>query len=235
MRSAFLPTKNGLHAQVFALFRDMSGLARDEDEWDAAESASPLQMFAGAAPGRVLYVTKSTWLAMCDGWQTLMTGRHGRHISVFTRYGLVPRVYADVVRAEMRRTRAKELGVVGDLDPLDLTVFLLLRCGGLGRRQERISLRVQWLGVRDEWLAACDRQRRRARKGAWGTMEMTPFEVEHWRRLEELPVRWENVVGARSVELLRSGRKMELEGASNPAIYGERFAAKVRALTGLKA
>jgi hypothetical protein len=205
----------------------LSRLAGEQDEW--TDMRVPVQMLAGTPPGRVIYLTKSTWMEMCDGWGTLDGGR----TSLFTRYGIVPGVYADVVRLEMARMRAKKLAVVGDLDPLDLTVLLSLQCGGIEETARPGSIPVRWLGVRDQWLSACDRAL--GSKGSvWATVTMNAFEVEHWRRLEALGISWEAIIGSRSVALLRAGKKVELEGASNPSIYGRPFLAKVRRLGGLE-
>jgi hypothetical protein len=189
-------------------------------------------MLAGTPPGRVIYLTKASWLDMCDGWSAFYGRRRPPRLSLFTRPWIVPRVYAEVVRREMMRMRTKELAMVGDLDPLDLTALLSLQCGGVDTVGRTKALPIRWLGVRDEWLAACDGALGSKGSG-WTTIAMSVFEVEHWRRLEALGVSWESIIGPRSVALLRSGRKLELEGASNPAIYGRPFLAKVRRLGGL--
>jgi hypothetical protein len=59
---------------------------------------------------------------------------------------------------------------------------------------------------------------------------MGTFERRHWSRLEALDVPWEDIIGPRSTALLRSGQKMELEGASNPAFYRDAFLPRVRRL-----
>jgi hypothetical protein len=214
-----------------ALARTCSALTRlasDGDEWEASDWGQPLQLLCGRTPGRVLYVTKSTWLTMCEAWPIVT-----RRWSLITRYGPVPAPYADVVRREMKRVQTSELAVVGDLDPLDLTVLLSLACGGLGAKGPRHSIPVAWRGPRDEWLDACDRARRRSGWRREPTITMTAFERAHWARLRALDVAWASVIGPRSVALLDGGQKMELEGASNPGIYGAGFERQVRRLGGL--
>jgi hypothetical protein len=131
----------------------------------------------------------------------------------------------------MRRVQARELAVVGDLDPLDLTVLLSLGSGGLGGKGAHI--RVVWHGPRDQWLDACDRARRRSGWRGVPTITMTTFERSHWEQLRALDVPWARVLGPRSVALLDAGEKLELEGASNPGIYGDGFERRVRRLAGL--
>jgi hypothetical protein len=214
----------GLGRTCVALNRE----AGDGDEWVAGDWGHPLQLLCGRTPGRVLYVTKSTWLTMCKAWP-IVTSRW----SLITRYGPVPAPYAEVVRREMKRVQASELAVVGDLDPLDLTVLLSLACGGLGAEGRTRSMAVAWHGPRDEWLDGCDRARRRSGWRGEPTIDMTRFERTHWARLRALDVPWSRIVGPRAVAMLDGGRKMELEGASNPGIYGAGFERRVRRLAGL--
>jgi hypothetical protein len=223
----FAPKIRGLLSRTCkALTRE----AGDDDEWTAGDDwGAPLQLVCGRAPGRVVYVTKSNWLTMCDAWSVLPA-----RASVITRYSPVPATYVDVVRCEMRRMQTPELTVVGDLDPLDLTVLLSLACGGLGANVPRRAIPVQWRGVRDDWLNACDRARR---KNAWrgeAGITMTAFERRHWARLKAFDVPWSRIIGERSMALLDGGQKMELEGVSNPAINGAGFERHARRLAGLE-
>ena len=57
----------------------------------------------------------------------------------------------------------------------------------------------------------------------------TPFEQSLLRWLEDRDVDWDAVIGTEAMTLLRSGWKLELEGASNPAIYDADFPGALRA------
>ncbi len=202
--------------------------ARENDDWQDCDNDRMLWMHCGEPPGRVRYLTKSTFLTTARAWEAL-AGRS----SLFTRYGVVSPVHADVVRREVKRMRATEVAVIGDLDPMGLTVFISLACGGVGAGSTTRSIPVLWRGVRDDWRAECDRARRRTGYRSEPTIPMTEFEQRHWERLEGLDVPWEEIIGPRSAALLRSGNKLELEGASNPAIYGKAFPRRVMRLAGL--
>jgi hypothetical protein len=115
-------------------------------------------------------------------WEALTGGS-----SLFTRYGIISRVHGDVVRREVKRMRATELAVIGDLDPLDLTVLLSLAWGGVGEDRTTRSIPVLWRGVRDDWRAECDRARRRTGYRSEPTIPMTDFEQKHSGGLEAVP------------------------------------------------
>jgi len=214
-------------AQLARLCVALTRAAGENDDWQGRDGGQMLQMHCGEAPGRVRYLTKSTFLTTGEAWEAL-----AGNSSLFTRCGVVSRVHADVVRREVKRMRATELAVIGDLDPLDLTVLLSLACGGVGKGLATRSIPVLWRGVRDDWRAECDRARRRTGYRSEPTIQMTEFEQRHWERLEGLDVPWEQIIGPHSAALLRSGRKLELEGASKPAIYGDGFPRRVLRLAG---
>jgi hypothetical protein len=50
---------------------------------------------------------------------------------------------------------------------------------------------------------------------------MSAAERAHLDLLLSQPLDWSRVVGERSMAILTSGSKVELEGATNPAIYGD--------------
>ena len=116
---------------------------------------------------------------------------------------------------------------LGDLDPYDLTVYLLLCAGGMGEdghpADERAA--VTYLGAGDALIDLCERHA----LPDWSplldraTITMTDFERRHLTLLEGLWPEMESVVGRHAMALLRSGRKLELEGATNPAIYDDAF------------
>jgi hypothetical protein len=130
----------------------------------------------------------------------------------------------------MVRTIAKALGTrvafVGDLDPLDLTIFAALRAGSSTlRRNTRTAAPVFYAGIDDGWLAACERHATRGKRSM--LIGMSDAEREHLAVLERSRVSVSEVAGPRCARLLASGWKLELEGASNPALYGPEFLASL--------
>lgn len=132
-----------------------------------------------------------------------------------------------VARARLVRCEAEGNGApicfLGDLDPLDLTHYLTLRAGGVGSAPT--ALDVTYLGVGDALIALCEAHVRSRVRPLFEqvTITMTDFERRHLAALEAVWPVMASVVGPRSMALLRAGRKLELEGAINPAIYDDAF------------
>jgi len=57
---------------------------------------------------------------------------------------------------------------------------------------------------------------------------MEPAEREGLIQLLQVPLDWPAIVGPSALALLQSGTKLELEGASNPAIYSQSFVEGLR-------
>ncbi len=76
---------------------------------------------------------------------------------------------------------------IGDLDPMDLTVFAALRSGEPGfRTAGRMRLDVRYVGIDDAWLRL---YRKSARKGLardYGALVMPSIEKEHLCIVREL-------------------------------------------------
>lgn len=181
-----------LRARTTRLCLALARVAGENDDWQGTDSGQMLNMHCGEPQGRVRYLTKSTFLTIAGAWKALAGGS-----SLFARYGVVSPVQAEVVRREVKRMRATEVAVIGDLDPMDLTVFLSLACGGVGKAPATRSIPVLWRGVRDDWRAECDRARRATGCRNEPTIPMTKFERRHWERLEGLDVPWEPIIGPR--------------------------------------
>ena len=152
-------------------------------------------------------------------------------VMIIQRYGLLSTAYVRLIRREVAAAGCP-LHFVGDLDPLDLTVLLSLRVGGIGgETSDEPSLDVTYLGVSDSWMALCGRHRvatfRDRPKSVM--IPLTPFEQAQLRWLESRDVEWDAVVGAESMAILRSGWKFELEGASNPHLHDGEFPRVLRA------
>jgi hypothetical protein len=72
-------------------------------------------------------------------------------------------------------------------------------------------------GINDAWLAAIRRSRRRSLPEDGLRIPLDGAEARLWRRLEaDMDV--ERLLGPEACRVLRSGCKVELEAASNPAI-----------------
>ena len=103
---------------------------------------------------------------------------------------------------------------VGDMDPHSIVQYVET----MRALSTRTAPLLSYGGIDDAWLAAMDRaQKARARRLnvqiRLSTEERTLLDdVERAIELEDL-------IGPRGAAMLRSGYKVELEGATNPAIY----------------
>ncbi len=99
---------------------------------------------------------------------------------------------------------------VGDLRPIDLTTFALLRTGttDFSRRGAK-PLPVTYAGINDDWLELSDQYR----TYGWAMSEcpMGPVEREHLALLHELVPDLPELVGERSWALLKAGQQVYLE------------------------
>jgi hypothetical protein len=72
-------------------------------------------------------------------------------------YGVPSARLCELLRSHAETTRLP-LRFVGDLDPLDLTVYAALMTGGAPLRgRRRAPVPVVYVGIDDEWLALCER------------------------------------------------------------------------------
>lgn len=182
----------------------------------------PLHVYAGAGhPRFLLYCTKE---ALLQRW--VMDEAFPRGWIALSRYGLPTPEYLNEIRGHMNRHRLP-LQFVGDLDPLDLTIFAILRHGEarLAGRSRRLT--VHYLGIDDRWLALCDQRRRRGHSLEDALIRMGEIEREHWSTARDVLPDAERLVGPRCFALLESGRKLEIEGVSNVGFYGDDFPARL--------
>jgi hypothetical protein len=200
-------------AALRRLLRAVTGLAGKED-WDwSPESPWPgLQVVLSPRPaGRVLFVTKLQGLLGLDLDEAVS------HVTILTRYGVPSRGYiACLARAFSRGP----IEFVGDLDPLDLTVFL-----SLASRLRAFRKVVRYVGVDSQWIERCRRYAKGS--GSLPLIRMSGFEVAHWALLKATDVAWERIVGFQAFEVLNQGFKLELEGATNPNIYSATLSAEL--------
>lgn len=199
-----------------------------------ATSDSPLQFIARSnSCRRTLYLTKWWWLQyLCQPGETI-TAMLPKYISVF--HGTSLPTIGDVRKIRVRlRTLDTPFLFVGDLDPSDLTTYAALRVGGIKRESSaEQNMKVEYLGIGDAWLELCQRSLREKRSRSSRipqVIKMTKHEVENLRWLETLDLDWQQIVGPQSMDLLRDGWKLELEGATNPLFFRTGFAADVRAM-----
>jgi hypothetical protein len=184
-----------------------------EDRW------SPLQIWvAEGRAKRALFVTKIGGLMGVD------LNKLPKSTTLLAHYRVCMPALCERIARECPSGR---LDFVGDLDPLDLTVYLTL-----ASRLKKHGVTVRHVGVNGAWVE-------RARKHLatpWKlpTIPMSGPERKHYALLKSFRFDWEAVIGAEAVALLDSGEKLELEGATNPAFYRGRALSRAieRALWG---
>jgi hypothetical protein len=191
----------------------------DQYEPLRAETWSPIQVYVPQGPPRALLFFTKPFLYRL--W--MEQGEVPPHLFAIIRYGIPTLAYWKLIKDTATRLRLP-LCFVGDLDPLDLTAFVALRCGDPDlKAPHRRALPITFGGIDDRWLELCERGLLPARKGALPLIRMSEIEQEHRDVLFSLAPWLEEQIGPRCAELLRSGLKLELEGASNPDLYRQGF------------
>lgn len=127
--------------------------------------------------------------------------------AMFIRFGWPTDGQWEMVAARARRSR-NVIRYVADLDPCDLATWveLCFRGNACG-----VSVIPMDYGI-------VLRGHRMIREAA---IDMEPEETALHRRLMEMSIDWESVIGPEAILLLDGGRKIELEGMCGP-ICGER-------------
>jgi hypothetical protein len=176
----------------------------------------PLEFYVSTArPARVFFFTK-VWLPRM--W--LRSDRYPERTDAIVHYGMPSRRQCELLRAHARAT-GMVLRFVGDLDPLDLAVFRSLQSGGAPLRgRPAPAVPVTYTGIDDEWLEFCER-RLGGRSLATVCIRQDATEKKLLAGLVRAGVDLDALVGPRCAALLRSGLKLEIEGASNAAFYGK--------------
>lgn len=179
----------------------------------------PLQvMYAGEPPQRLFYFTKDL---LCRDW--LRRGWPPFDWSALVRPRLPSPDYLAVVRTHARGLRLPLL-FVGDLKPLDLTIFATLRSGDLSLRGRRLrGLDVCYLGVDDRLLALSEAHLLPGYTVERLCFEMWELEREHFQLMRELLPDLEELVGPRCLRLLESGRSLDLAALTNVAFHDETY------------
>jgi hypothetical protein len=175
----------------------------------------PLEFYACTSrPTRTFFFTK-TWLPR--GW--LRSDLFPAQTDAVVHYGIPSRRQCELLRAHASVIGAP-MRFVGDLDPLDLTVFASLRAGGASLRGPQApAVPVAYTGIDDNWLRICE-SRLRDRELVNILIRQDATERKLLGELERVGVDIEALVGPRCAALLRDGLKLEIEGASHAEFYG---------------
>lgn len=113
---------------------------------------------------------------------------------------------------------------VGDLDPLDLSVFLAMRALAVDFVGHRQALPMTWVGINDPWLALCRRWLEPGK--ALPALPMESLEREHWSVLREVAPELPAIIGPESARLLDGGKMLDIAGASG-GLYRVGFPAQI--------
>jgi hypothetical protein len=171
----------------------------------APEAWPPLEVLLPKGPKarRTLFVTKR-----CIPLRWMDEDPDLGDWAILCRPGLPTASYRQEISAHCSKTRPAIF--LGDLDPLDIHVYLTLR-------EEAPVLRYG--GLNDACLDLCERNLKQGRLllGA-PLLPMGPMEQRHFSILDSM-VDLAALIGPRSRDLLQSGRKLELEGATNMSYF----------------
>lgn len=183
------------------------------------EQFPPLQVYLGGGnPRRLLYFTKDL---LCVRW--MLRHQFPKHWIALVRYSLPTPSYLAEIRGYSKRLDLPVL-FVGELDPIDLTVYLMLLRGDvdLVSKRER-GIPVRYVGVSDRWLA----MRQSKDPSIRGSLGMERLEREHLRLVMKAIPELKQLVGERCFSLLEAGHKLELEGACDPSVAGNAFTTRL--------
>ena len=164
---------------------------------------APLTMELGAKrPTRLLYCTKASFLRLWRSFETLPD-----ELAVFAQGGIPSRHYCQALRM-LTESYGLPLLFVGDLDPLDLTIFAALQSGTPELKgSSSTAVPAQYLGIDDRWLALCRRHATMRRMSLDAiSIKMEGIEREHFEVVKQVVPDLERIIGPESLELLESGR-----------------------------
>ncbi len=185
--------------------------ASDDDEWLPANAVVPFQWYPSKLKSEcTVYVTKWNWAL---GYISPQPGR----TSFLARPG---RIDERLLGAVLGKCRGERVVFVGDLDPLDLLVFASVHAAA-----RSCGIACEYRGVDSRWMAVCERASKRIGRTV-PYLPMSRLEVLCWDLLKD--EKWAAVLGRQAIARLEEGKKLELEGASNPVFYGSGIARTVR-------
>lgn len=168
--------------------------------------------FGKGQPKRLFYFTKAAFLHLL--WKQSMFPEDWLVIerpSIPTHESLV---------ATRQIAQGFKLPIIffGDLRPLDLTVFALLRRGSPDFSSKKVvPLPIHFSGINDAWLALADEFRRPGKR--LQDLQMSSPEREQFELVTELVPDLQALTGLRSFNLLRSGQQVYLEMTYNIGGY----------------
>jgi hypothetical protein len=155
-------------------------------------------------------------------------GRIPDQFGVIQRYGVATEAFCSVLSSMLGPWRANLL-FIGDLDPFDLACFRALQVGNpFLRPHRRCRYRVKYAGINSTWIDQCARSIRSPYALRSVCIPMDKYERREWAALSDAWPGVNRVIGRRAVDLLHSGLKLEIEGASNAAFYQQRHLRWVR-------
>jgi hypothetical protein len=194
--------------QLERVLAHVRALVGENDEWTEYDRFVPIEVVTGASPrSRWVFSTKVSTLMRMVGTTDVPDD-----VGLIGRYGVGSPATFEVVKKVLGPDCTVDF--FGDLDPLDLTIYLLLRN----------EVPVRYIGVSQPWLVAAEAAfptspPRTGLSFERHTIKMTTFEQEHWRLLKQAGFNLDDVLGSAATEILDAGRKVELEAVIN----GERF------------
>ncbi len=195
---------------------------RNQYEYLGSHGWSPLRFYLwDGKPTHALVFTKAY---LVENW--FESEVCPSDLMAIVRYGMPTRLSLEMVQSAVKRWGLRPR-FVGDLDPMDLSVFAAYRRGNSDLRKSRgVALPIAYGGIDDRWLELCERSFK-----AQFTLKHVCIKMERWERMHFAAIdgmldlgEW---VGPRCLSMLREGFKLELEGASNPAFYRRGFATKL--------
>lgn len=177
----------------------------------------PMKLWFGRGrPTRMFYFTKPAFMDYL-GRQSLFP----EHWLAIERYSIPSQEAIATLHLLVKGFRLP-LVFVGDLKPLDLTVFALLRRGATEFSSAKARpLPVVYAGLDDRWLAISDRFRRRGTE--MPESRFGDLEREHVDLLADLAPDLPALVGYRSWDLLKSGHDVMIEMTYNIGGYGKGY------------
>jgi hypothetical protein len=165
----------------------------------------PMKLWSGGGkPTRLLYFTKPAFIDWL--WRQSLFPKHWLAIE---RHSIPTQETIDALHFIAEGFQVP-LVFVGDLRPIDLTAFALLRRGATSFSSRTVRpLPITYAGVSDRWLALSDEFRRPGK--VMPESRIGDIELEHLDLLEALAPDLSAIVGNRSWMLLKSGHDVLLE------------------------
>jgi len=200
--------------EVGRVFRVLSAIdVADEDDWEhpPAQERSVSVVIKVPTPRTAVFLTKCPFQPAA---QTLV--RPLGRSAIMWRWGVPLPEHMHVVASVVRGLGLRQVGFLGDLDPLDLLAFVATRTY---LKSHRIS--AKYLGVDSSMLKNVAPHWR---------IKMSSNDHRRWTLLLRSVPECAAWIGPEAVELLHSGYKLELEGAVNPSGREPKFA---KSLSGL--